>query len=475
MGALAGRTQAALLAVSGPEPEPEIVDGVRSFERDDWSRDEIAAALGISTRAAGSAVQTARVLGRCLDATQARLDAGEISWRHAQTLVDECAGLPDWAVRAVEARVIQRAPQQTVANFKRSVRRAVHAVADTDAQLAEAVAKTERCVWLRPEPDGMATLGAFLPAIEAHAAYQLIDRSAKRIAAAGGKVGNGAKAAPKPLLDESRADAFLALLGVEIGVGRAASSLLRRSRDVNARNAADRIARASGGDGITSRHRRRLGRLGWVGGLGRLAGQAPGRSSDVAISAGPVTASLDADSVPDAGSVPDAAVGVGVAAAVSVELQIVIDAATLAGLSDNPAELVGYGPISSLAARDLFAQLADDVRLRRLVTDPIVGHLLDYGRSTYRIPKPLADFVRARDRQCRFPGCLRPATACDVDHVISWNDGGKTSASNCACLCRRHHRLKTHGGWEFELHTDGSCVWTSPAGQRYALEPPTQF
>jgi hypothetical protein len=92
-GWLVEQTQIALLAVAGQEPEPDIADRARRFDHDDWARDEIAAALGVSTRAAGTRVHTARLIDRCLPATQALLGAGAITWRHVQALVDECAGL----------------------------------------------------------------------------------------------------------------------------------------------------------------------------------------------------------------------------------------------------------------------------------------------------------------------------------------------------------------------------------------------
>ncbi|WP_293240486.1 HNH endonuclease signature motif containing protein, partial [Mycolicibacterium sp.] len=59
----------------------------------------------------------------------------------------------------------------------------------------------------------------------------------------------------------------------------------------------------------------------------------------------------------------------------------------------------------------------------------------------------LADFVRARDMTCRFPGCCAPATKCDVDHTIPW-PYGPTQASNLKALCRKHHLLKTFWGGE---------------------------
>ena len=45
---------------------------------------------------------------------------------------------------------------------------------------------------------------------------------------------------------------------------------------------------------------------------------------------------------------------------------------------------------------------------RRMVTDPVDGHLLDYGDLTY-LPAPLRTYVLARDGGCRAPGCTSRA------------------------------------------------------------------
>jgi hypothetical protein len=58
----------------------------------------------------------------------------------------------------------------------------------------------------------------------------------------------------------------------------------------------------------------------------------------------------------------------------------------------------------------------------------------------YRPSKALAEFVRCRDRTCRFPGCTRPATVADIDHAIPY-PWGPTSASNLACLRVSHESL----------------------------------
>jgi hypothetical protein len=110
--------------------------------------------------------------------------------------------------------------------------------------------------------------------------------------------------------------------------------------------------------------------------------------------------------------------------------------------------------------------------MRRLVTDPVTGHLLDYGRSTYPIPDRLRDHVIGRDRICRFPGCRRSAARCQIDHALAWDDGGGTSAANTGALCTRHHQLKTHAGWHIsDSRPDGSCTWRSPAGRVHHHEP----
>ncbi|MHB1739994.1 MAG: HNH endonuclease signature motif containing protein [Actinomycetes bacterium] len=152
-----------------------------------------------------------------------------------------------------------------------------------------------------------------------------------------------------------------------------------------------------------------------------------------------------------------------------VSLGVLIDLPTLLGLTEHPSQLTGYGPIPTPIAR----LLARDATWHRLVTEPVTGHLLDYGHTTYRPPQQLMDYLIARDQTCQFPGCTRPAHACDADHTTPYTAGGPTSANNLRMLCRRHHRLKTHHHWHIHTHPDGSTTWTSPTGATYPTPPPT--
>ena len=147
-------------------------------------------------------------------------------------------------------------------------------------------------------------------------------------------------------------------------------------------------------------------------------------------------------------------------------VHVTVPLTSLMGLDDAPGELAGYGPIPAQLAR----AAAADATWQRLVTDPLSGAVLDLGTRRYRPSVALAEFVRARDRWCRFPGCRKPGRQCDLDHGKRFPEG-PTSHINLCCLCRHHHRLKTDGGWQLELEPDGKATWTSPTGRIYVTLP----
>ncbi|TFV88748.1 HNH endonuclease signature motif containing protein [Blastococcus sp. CT_GayMR16] len=82
-------------------------------------------------------------------------------------------------------------------------------------------------------------------------------------------------------------------------------------------------------------------------------------------------------------------------------------------------------------------------------------------------------FSETRDRTCRHPGCGQPVARVDLDHVVPYGDGGETDCDNLCCLCRRHHRLKTHApGWRFVLTPRGVLRVTTPSGITRTTRPP---
>ncbi|MFQ1002744.1 HNH endonuclease signature motif containing protein [Modestobacter sp. SSW1-42] len=182
--------------------------------------------------------------------------------------------------------------------------------------------------------------------------------------------------------------------------------------------------------------------------------------------------------------------------------------------TDEDAASVDGAPITHQQLRDLLAQLdslcpgglqaptggsldislVDPVTgaLRATVTRPELERLVRRGCPDHpdgACSCPLADrpppvdrytptpaqrrFLHARDRTCRHPGCRRPAARTDLDHVQSHADGGATDCANLCCLCRRHHRLKTHApGWRFTMTADGVLSVTTPSGVTRTTRPP---
>ncbi|WP_249043281.1 DUF222 domain-containing protein [Prauserella muralis] len=157
-------------------------------------------------------------------------------------------------------------------------------------------------------------------------------------------------------------------------------------------------------------------------------------------------------------------------AAAQVFVHVPLDAALQ--VSERGCELAGHGPIPAPLARQI---MADPHSVwRKVTTDPASGAVLDVGRTRYRPPAALADFARVRDRECRAPGCHRPAHHCDLDHNHEWHHNGRTAACNLCCLCEHHHHhhLKDQPGWHFDLdeHT-GELHITTPAGKTHTTRP----
>lgn len=172
---------------------------------------------------------------------------------------------------------------------------------------------------------------------------------------------------------------------------------------------------------------------------------------------------------------------VGVDVQLDVQLDVAIPVTWLRDLA-VPSVTDANAQANSPVPGDTFPDLPD---LGRLLTDPTVlahtrpvivddaGHVLDLGRRRYQVSGALRRLLVARDVTCRFPGCGRAAGRCQMDHVVPWDDGGRTDADNLGALCTRHHQLKTHAGWQITASArDGTCTWQSPQHRIYDHHPP---
>lgn len=178
--------------VFGGDPEQVEASGVA----------EVGLMTRLAPRTAAGRVADAVALVERLPETLRALSEGKISLPAARAIVDETSSLADEHLGEVQARVLVRAASQTPGQIRAATRRAV-ARADSEALRRRAEQATrERHVRLIPEPDGMATVAAYLPAADAVAMYGVLDECARRTCGPGEPRG----------MDALRADALIDLI-----------------------------------------------------------------------------------------------------------------------------------------------------------------------------------------------------------------------------------------------------------------------
>ena len=397
--------QRAIVAVAGAEASSpdKIWDGV-----DDAEREDVAAALRLSGSTAQMRIDVARTLINHLPNTCSALAMGEISASHATVIAKETAaairdGISEFAIYQIEETALAHAEFHTPGQVANKVRTTIAQLAPAEFEEVVDRARETRRVNCYNEADGMATVVAILPAHDAQTVMKSIEAYILRMNDIDEAKRNFAHHSITRIHTTGTASTGTASTGIAASAATDTWSLLSADNK-----------RA---DALTS-----------------ILSQALAINVDeVRPHRRPVT------------------------------VNVTIDLPTLLGLAENPGQLSGYGAIPASVAREL----ASDATWKRFITDPQTGNLLDYGREKYEPPQALVDFLLARDRTCRFPGCRQPATRSDIDHAHSWETGGETKPENLGLLCRRHHRLKTHGHWALVSNADGSCNWTSPSGKNY--------
>jgi 5-methylcytosine-specific restriction endonuclease McrA len=91
------------------------------------------------------------------------------------------------------------------------------------------------------------------------------------------------------------------------------------------------------------------------------------------------------------------------------------------------------------------------------------GRIIEVGAKTRTIPPALRRALLHRDRSCRFPGCH--GRFCQAHHIRHWAQGGPTTLSNLALLCRRHHRAVHEEGYQVDRQLDGELRFRRPDGR----------
>jgi hypothetical protein len=406
--------------------------------------EELAAALTLTGRSAGSLLELSRRLGR-LPQTAALLAAGVIDRARAAVIAGQLSLLDDAAAAAVEDRVARRAGGMTTGQLAAACQRAVLAHdPQAAARRRDRAGKDARVeCWAEPAGTG-AIAGRDLNLAAVIAADKYLDAAARWLSRRG---------APGTT-DQLRAQAFVARL-----TGQPLASLLSAARGAAgpagtgtspgpaAPGAPDLVTPASAGvpdpAGLTGTVNLVLPAATWLG-LADTPGEAAG------------TGAIDAATCRD------------LAAALAARN----DSRWCLTLTDRHGRAVahgcaraGPGPPGSAAGQLSW--------LAQITTAPIQTGTCAHRRETagYQPSPALRHLVKIRSPRCGYPGCRRPATRCDDDHTIPHHQGGKTCECNLYPLCRRHHQAKQAPGWHLSQPEPGLLTWSTPSGRRYTTAP----
>ena len=148
--------------------------------------EEIATALRIPAATAEGLVEASKALTHTLPGTMDALTSGAISYRHAETIVDEAWSLPaadesdDEAttVHAFEEAVLPFAETLTVAKFRAKARKLRENTHPETIETRRVKAAADRAITFTPARDGMAWLSLYLEAPQALAIYHRVTETA---------------------------------------------------------------------------------------------------------------------------------------------------------------------------------------------------------------------------------------------------------------------------------------------------------
>ena len=328
-------------------------------------RDELAAALSVSRRAAEKTTAVAHDLATRLPLTRQALHEGCIDAYKAQVIAEATRCLDVAAAAAAEAAIVpDRVTGKTPGQIRTEIARAVLKADPAAAKQRREQAQKDARVELWREDAGTAAIVSFgLPPDEALAADQQITSHAMDLKAAG----------VPGSMDALRVRAYLdALLGQDTAA-RYQTTASQPSNNSPSNNSPGNHSPAQDSPGNHS--------------PGARDGDGPGRESGAP--AGDSTPAGSAAPEQPSGTGPDGPPPAPIRPAAKINLTIPL--ATLLGLADHPGEATGFGPIDAALARDLATQAAGHPATKWCitVTGP-GGHPLAHGcaKPGRRKPEP---------------------------------------------------------------------------------------
>ena len=172
-----------LLITVGDTVEALAHTGRQSIDSSDMpiraAHAEIAAALLITEVTASMQLEAARILTTELPDVLSALAAGDLTTSHVKALLETTASLSADKRQWVIDTVLPAARRQTMAQFRRCLRRAILTAEPRSAATRHKQAHTKRDLRWWPLPDGMAELRLITTATDVMAVYTAADQLAK--------------------------------------------------------------------------------------------------------------------------------------------------------------------------------------------------------------------------------------------------------------------------------------------------------
>ena len=371
---------------------------------------EVGLMLAVSAGTAASRVAYARSLCTRLPGTLAALEAGRITLAKARIINTATMSLSDDHTAAVEQQVLPKAREQTPGQLRAATSRAVLSADPAAAQRRAEQTRRQRGVRMLPEPDGMATLSAYLPAADAVGVFAVLDEHARHAGYLDGERS----------MDARRGDALVDLVLNPTGYCSQHTSVTPD------------CATDDGGSTSGSNHIQSAAATGSAGcrcecGRCRRGG--------------------------------------------GVDVRVTIPYTALLGADELPGDLAGYGPIPAAVARDLAAggtwrRILTDPASGR----PVDYGTTRYRPPAHLAGLVITRDQTCQFPGCRVPAHRCDLDHAIAHHPDT--DTGPTSDTNLGPKCRRHHQIKQAPGWSVTQHPDGCTTWTTPSGHNYHSQPP---
>ncbi len=454
------RLAAALARCPEMDPSWNRVDGPLPAQRS-VAADELAMRLGTSRPAANRLVRQGLAFDGQLQATGEALACGQLDAAKAELLVSRLADLPGQVGMAVEDRVLPGADRRSLAELRLQVERALREVDPQAAAERHVHARTTRQVSRpRVEADGMASMWLVLAAEDAARVDGVLEHAARAARAAGD---------PRTLA-QARADGLRDLVVGDVPAGPVGPSAAPVAS----------LAAPSSPSGCS------------CGGTGR-----PGSQVRVTVSASTL---LGLDDLPGdlEGHGPIDAVAARALAADGVWRRVVTDPASGTVLDVGrtryrpPAALAEHvrvrdrhcaAPGCTVPARRCDVDHTTEYRRQRgsspgtRDSDPHDGPHGEVSGVPHGDPREVSGVPHGDPhgdpREVSGVPHGGPLGGVSGDPLDGDGDLGTTSADNLGLLCRRHHRLKTDGGFRLRQVAPGVYAWITPSGHRYLTRPGT--